>query len=225
VEVPQRRITPAAGRYPPALSGRLPPRLAIDRREVANALDPAAQALLVGLAAAGRCRRHLGSGRSCPMPERAPGLLRHPGRGCDHAPCTPALAVRRPRPARLSIGAGALSSEQKKGLPGRGRVPAFLIGRLACDLMMKGEGLEELLLIDAMARLCAIEAVGRLIVIDPIDEGPGLLRPLRVGPARSGNGAAVPAYEDGPQGRWLGQRAATGARRLLDRRGSRQGSS
>lgn len=91
--------------------------------------------------------------------------------------------------------------------------------------MMKGEGLGELLLIDAMARLCAIEAVGRLIVIDPIDEGPGLLRPLRVGPARSGNGAAVPAYEDGPQGRWLGQRAATGARRLLDRRGSRQGSS
>ena len=36
--------------------------------------------------------------------------------------------------------------------------------------MMKGEGLGELLLIDAMARLCAIEAVGRMIVIDPIDE-------------------------------------------------------
>jgi len=33
--------------------------VAIDRREVANALDRAAQALLVGLAAAGRCRRHL----------------------------------------------------------------------------------------------------------------------------------------------------------------------
>ena len=33
--------------------------MAIDRREVANALDPAAQALLVGLAVVGRCRRHL----------------------------------------------------------------------------------------------------------------------------------------------------------------------
>ena len=72
MEVPQRRITPAAGRYPPALSGRLPPRLAIDRREVANALDPAAQALLVGLAAAGRCRRHLAAADLAQCPSERP---------------------------------------------------------------------------------------------------------------------------------------------------------
>lgn len=65
---------------------------------------------------------------------------------------------------------GELSPEQKKGLPGYDRIPAFLIGRLARDVTMKGKGLGELLLIDAMARLCAIEAAGRMIVVDPIDE-------------------------------------------------------
>lgn len=63
-----------------------------------------------------------------------------------------------------------LSPEQKKGLPGYDRVPAFLIGRLARDLSMKGKGLGEVLLADAMTRLCAIEAAGRMIVVDPIDE-------------------------------------------------------
>jgi hypothetical protein len=66
--------------------------------------------------------------------------------------------------------ASELSTEQKKGLPTYDRVPAFLIGRLARDIMTKGKGLGELLLIDAMVRLCAIEAAGRLIVVDPIDE-------------------------------------------------------
>lgn len=66
-----------------------------------------------------------------------------------------------------------LSPEQKKGLPGYDRIPAFLIGRLARDVTMKGEGLGELLLIDAMARLCSIEAAARMIVVDPIDENAG----------------------------------------------------
>ncbi len=63
-----------------------------------------------------------------------------------------------------------LSPEQKKGLPGYDRIPAFLIGRLARDVTMKGKGVGELLLIDAMARLCSIEAAARIIVVDPIDE-------------------------------------------------------
>ncbi|WP_336965969.1 hypothetical protein [Sphingobium aquiterrae] len=63
-----------------------------------------------------------------------------------------------------------LSSRQKKGLPGYDRIPAFLIGRLARDVSMKGKRLGEVLLVDAMARLCAIEAAGRMMVVDPIDD-------------------------------------------------------
>jgi predicted GNAT family N-acyltransferase len=63
-----------------------------------------------------------------------------------------------------------LSDPQKKGLPRHDRIPAFLIGRLARDLSAKGSGLGELLLMDAMARLAAVEAAGRMVVVDPIDE-------------------------------------------------------
>lgn len=62
-----------------------------------------------------------------------------------------------------------LSGEQRKGLPRHDRIPAFLIGRLARDLSMKGQGLGALLLIDALARLASAEAAGRMIVVDPID--------------------------------------------------------
>ena len=63
-----------------------------------------------------------------------------------------------------------LSSVQRKGLPHYDRVPAFLVGRLARDLSMKGEGLAELLLFDAISRLARSEAAGRMVVVDPIDE-------------------------------------------------------
>lgn len=62
-----------------------------------------------------------------------------------------------------------LSEEQRKGLPRYDRIPAFLIGQLARDLSMKGQGVGELLLIDAIARLASAEAAGRMIVVDPID--------------------------------------------------------
>lgn len=62
-----------------------------------------------------------------------------------------------------------VSPEQTKGLPRHDRVPAFLIGRLARDVSVKGEGLGELLLMDAFARLASIEATGRMVVVDPID--------------------------------------------------------
>lgn len=64
---------------------------------------------------------------------------------------------------------GELSDPQKKGVPRHDRIPAFLIGRLARDLSAKGEGLGEFLLMDAIARLAAVEAAGRMIVVDPID--------------------------------------------------------
>lgn len=62
-----------------------------------------------------------------------------------------------------------LSPEQRKGLPLHDRIPAFLIGRLTRDLSTKGQGLGELLLIDAIARLASAEAAGRMVVVDPID--------------------------------------------------------
>jgi predicted GNAT family N-acyltransferase len=62
-----------------------------------------------------------------------------------------------------------LSEEQRKGLPRYDRIPAFLIGRLARDLSMKGQGLGELLLIDAITRLASAAPAGRMIVVDPID--------------------------------------------------------
>jgi predicted GNAT family N-acyltransferase len=63
-----------------------------------------------------------------------------------------------------------LSPEQTKGLPRHERIPAFLIGRLARDVSVRGEGVGELLLMDAFARLAAVAAAGRMIVVDPIDE-------------------------------------------------------
>lgn len=62
------------------------------------------------------------------------------------------------------------SDEQAKGIPRHDRIPAFLIGRLARDLSVKGQGLGELLLMDALARLAVAEAAGRAVVVDPIDE-------------------------------------------------------
>lgn len=62
-----------------------------------------------------------------------------------------------------------LSGEQRKGLPRHDRIPAFLIGRLARDLSTKGQGLGELMLIDAIARLASAAAAARMIVVDPID--------------------------------------------------------
>ncbi|MBV9510866.1 MAG: GNAT family N-acetyltransferase [Caulobacteraceae bacterium] len=63
-----------------------------------------------------------------------------------------------------------LSDDQTKGLPRHDRVPAFLIGRLARDLSARGQGVGELLLMDAFARLASTDAAGRMVVVDPIDD-------------------------------------------------------
>ncbi len=62
-----------------------------------------------------------------------------------------------------------LSEEQAKGIPRHDRIPAFLIGRLARDITARGQGLGELLLVDALSRLASVEAAGRMVVVDPID--------------------------------------------------------
>ena len=63
-----------------------------------------------------------------------------------------------------------LSATQLKGLPRYDRVPAYLIGRLARDVTMKGRGVGELLLMDALGRLALADAAGRMVVVDPIDQ-------------------------------------------------------
>ena len=63
-----------------------------------------------------------------------------------------------------------LSDDQTKGMPRHNRIPAFLIGRLARDLSARGQGVGELLLMDAFARLASTEAAGRMVVVDPIDD-------------------------------------------------------
>lgn len=129
-----------------------------------------------------RCERlsasHDRSGFACEQRSLTDYLLKFAGQNerSDMAACFVALA---PESARVlgyyTISAHAVlesevSPEQKKGLTGYDRIPAFLIGRLARDVAMKGRGLGELLLIDAMARLCLIEAAARMIVVDPINE-------------------------------------------------------
>lgn len=114
---------------------------------------------------------------ACEHPSLTDYLLRFAGQNerSEVAACFVALA---PGSAKIlgyyTISAHAvleseLSPAQKKGSPGYDRIPAFLIGRLARDLSMKGKGLGELLLTDAMARLCSIEAAARMIIVDPID--------------------------------------------------------
>lgn len=125
--------------------------------------------------------RHDRSAFVCEQSSLTDYLLKFAGQNerSDIAACFVAVA---PNTARVlgyyTISAHAvleseLLPEQRKGLPAHDRIPAFLIGRLARDITMKGKGLGELLLIDAMTRLCSIEAAARMIVVDPIDGNAG----------------------------------------------------
>ena len=69
-----------------------------------------------------------------------------------------------------AILAEELSDQQQRGLPRYDRFPAFLIGRLARDISVKDRGVGRMLLLDAINRLVATEAAGRMIVVDPIDQ-------------------------------------------------------
>jgi len=64
-----------------------------------------------------------------------------------------------------------LPEKLKKNLP-KYPVPAALIGKLACDLSMKGRGLGARLLIDALQRIVvsANELAIKVIIVDAIDD-------------------------------------------------------
>jgi GNAT superfamily N-acetyltransferase len=70
------------------------------------------------------------------------------------------------------VGYEVLPEEQPKGLP-RIDVPVPLLGRLAVDRMVQGQGLGALLLVDALRRARHLaEAVGiRAVAGDALDEG------------------------------------------------------
>ncbi|MBO9636269.1 MAG: GNAT family N-acetyltransferase, partial [Chitinophagaceae bacterium] len=61
---------------------------------------------------------------------------------------------------------------QKKLPPSYINLPATLLGRLAIDVSIKGQGYGEILLMDALYRtLRTVESVGSLaIIVDPVDE-------------------------------------------------------
>jgi GNAT superfamily N-acetyltransferase len=90
------------------------------------------------------------------------------------------VAVRRGEPAVLGyyaitahrVSYEALPEEQAKGLP-RIDVPVLLLGRLAVDRTVQGQGLGALLLVDALRRAEHLaEAVGiRAVEVDAIDDG------------------------------------------------------
>lgn len=65
----------------------------------------------------------------------------------------------------------ALSKDQGKGLP-KIDVPVVLLGRLAVDQSAQGQGLDELLLVDAIRRVQHIaEVIGvRAVEVDALDE-------------------------------------------------------
>jgi predicted GNAT family N-acyltransferase len=73
-----------------------------------------------------------------------------------------------------SIQRDLLPEEVIKKLPSSyGNLPATLLGRLAIDNSCKGQGLGELILVDALKRCysASITSVGSMaIIVDPIDE-------------------------------------------------------
>jgi GNAT superfamily N-acetyltransferase len=72
--------------------------------------------------------------------------------------------------ANHQVSYAALPDEQARGLP-RIDVPVILLGRLAVDLSVRGQGLGEFLLLDALRRACHIaDMVGvRAVEVDAID--------------------------------------------------------
>lgn len=72
-----------------------------------------------------------------------------------------------------SLGRDAIPEEFKKKLPQSYDAPVILLGRLARDISMKGKGLGEYLLMDALFRSywTSVQSIGAMAVVtDPIDE-------------------------------------------------------
>lgn len=72
-----------------------------------------------------------------------------------------------------SIPRSDVPANMRKSLPKSYRAPVILLGRLARDLSHRGQGLGELLLMDALLRCLWLsdESVGAMaVVVDPLDE-------------------------------------------------------
>lgn len=75
--------------------------------------------------------------------------------------------------ANESIDKGEVPDKYKKKIPGNYNVPVTLLGRLARDITMKGKGIGEYLLIDALKRSYRIsknEVGSMAVVVDPINQ-------------------------------------------------------
>jgi len=72
--------------------------------------------------------------------------------------------------AAASIRLAALPAEFMRRLPHYPSVPAVLLGRLAVDQTMQGQGLGRHLLADALLRAVRSEIMAYGFVVDPIDE-------------------------------------------------------
>ena len=72
--------------------------------------------------------------------------------------------------AAASIDLQGLPQSMAKRLPRYPRLPATLLGRLAVSLEQRGQGLGEILLLDALARALSSEIASFAVTVDPIDE-------------------------------------------------------
>ena len=73
-----------------------------------------------------------------------------------------------------SIPRSDVPASMRKSLPKSYRAPVILLGRLALDLSQRGQGLGELVLMDALLRCLWLsdENVGAMaVVVDPLDAG------------------------------------------------------
>lgn len=72
-----------------------------------------------------------------------------------------------------SLGAGQIPEQYQRQLPKNYQAPVILLGRLARDLRMKGQGFGELLLLDALFRAHDLSqhSIGAMaVIVEPIDE-------------------------------------------------------
>lgn len=121
--------------------------------------------------------RHDRSAFSCEVSSLTDYLLRYAGQNerKDLASCFVAVDDAERVLGYYTISAHALlvdelSAEQLKGLPRHDRYPAYLIGRLARDVSMRGRGLGDRLLANALSRLADADVAARFVVVDPVDE-------------------------------------------------------
>lgn len=128
-------------------------------------------------------RRHDRAGFSCGKPPLDLYLRNQAGQDARRRVAAPFVAVEGESPVVLGyytlsafgIDLGDLPEETARRLPRYPVVPATLLGRLAVDRSVRGRGLGEFLLIDALRRALEQSATiaAAAVVVDAIDEEAG----------------------------------------------------